>query len=83
MTTELPHHLTSGSQIEMVNVKSTVNLTGIANSSYNQKFNVTGISSARTFIVGLTTDPGTFSNDTSSRTTSLPYFKRKHYTKTY
>ncbi|BCU96540.1 MAG: hypothetical protein CM15mV12_3110 [uncultured marine virus] len=53
----------------MVNVKSTVNLTGIANSSYNQKFTVTGISSARTFVVGLTTDPGTFNNDTSARTT--------------
>ena len=67
----------------MVNVKSTVNLTGIANSSYNQKFTVTGISSARTFVVGLTTDPGTFNNDTSARTTSLPYFKRKQYSKTY
>ena len=83
VTTELPHKLTSGSQIEMVNVKSTVNLTGIANSSYNQKFTVTGISSARTFVVGLTTDPGTFNNDTSARTTSLPYFKRKQYSKTY
>ena len=83
VTTELPHNLTEGSQIEMVNVKSSVNLTGIANSSYNQKFTVTGISSARTFVVGLTTDPGTFSNDTSSRTTSLPYFKKKQFSKTY
>ena len=83
VTTELPHQLTVGSQVEMVNVKSTVNLTGIANSSYNQKFTVTGISSARTFVVGLTTDPGTFSNDTSSRTTSLPYFKKKRFNDTY
>ena len=30
-----------------------------------------------TFRVGLTTNPGTFTNDTSTRNTSLPYFKRK------
>ena len=83
VTTELPHDLTQGSQVEINNVTSTVNLTGIANSSYNQKFTVTGISSARTFVVGLTTDPGTFSNDTSSRTTSLPYFKKKRFNDTY
>ena len=83
VTTELPHHLTEGSQVEIFNVKSTINLTGIANSSYNRKFAVTGITSARTFTVGLTTDPGTFTNDTSARTTSLPYFARKRFNDTY
>ena len=35
------------------------------------------------FTVGINTDPGTFSNDTSTRTTSLPYFKRKKYSDTF
>ena len=39
--------------------------------------------SAKQFSVGLTTDPGTFSSDTSTRTTALPFFKRKRYTDTY
>ena len=83
ITTELPHDVTVGSEVEILNVKSTINITGIANSSYNGKFTVTGISSATTFTVGLTTDPGTFSNDTSARTTALPYFKKKRYNDTY
>ena len=33
--------------------------------------------------VGLSTDPGTFSSNTSTRTTALPYFKRKRYADTY
>ena len=81
--TEAPHDLTVGSQVEVLNVKSTVNLTGIANSSFNRLFTVTGISSAKNFTVGFTTDPGTFSNDTSSRTTTLPYFRRKRYDTNY
>ena len=36
--TEAPHDLTVGSQVEVLNVKSTVNLTGIANSSFNRLF---------------------------------------------
>ena len=39
---------------------------------FNNTFTVTGISSARQFTVALTDDPGTFTNNTSNRTTSLP-----------
>ena len=46
-------------------------------------FVVAGISSAKQFTVGLSTDPGSFTNDTSDRTTALPYFKRKKYENTY
>jgi hypothetical protein len=83
ITTELPHNLSVGSQVELVNIKSTNNLTGIANTGFNRSYTVTGISSAKQFNVSLTTDPGTFTNDTSARTTSLPYFKRKQYKDTY
>ena len=83
LLSELPHKLSIGSQVELINVKSTVNSTGIGNSGFNGTFNVTGISSAREFTVGLTTDPGVFSNDTTVRDVTLPYYKRKRYESTY
>jgi len=83
VTTELPHHLSNGSRVELVNITSTENTAGTAKTAYNRTYTVTGISSSKAFTVGLTTDPGTFTNDTSSRTTSLPYFKRKEYDNTY
>jgi hypothetical protein len=81
--TELPHDLSIGSQVELVNVTSTTNISGTTNSGYNGTFYVTGISSAREFSVGINTDPGEFTNNTSLRNTSLPYFKRKRYNDVY
>ncbi len=81
--TERPHNLTTDSEVELVNIKSTANTTGTANTGFNRTYQVIGISSAKSFTVGLTTDPGTFSNDTSSRTTSLPYFKKKRLNNTF
>ena len=83
ITTELPHNLSIGSQVELVNIQSTNNTTGASNSGFNRSYVVSGISSAKQFSVGLSTDPGTFTNDTSTRTISLPYFKRKQYKDTY
>ncbi len=76
-TTEIPHNLTVGSKIKINNVTSTNNPTGIANSDFNGTFTIAGISSANTFFTSdITTDPGTFTNNTSTRTTSLPTFQR-------
>jgi hypothetical protein len=83
ITTELPHNLSVGSQVELVNIKSTNNTSATQNSGFNRSFSVAGISSAKQFTVGLSTDPGTFTNDTTSRTTSLPYVKRTRYDDTY
>ena len=83
ITTELPHNLNVGSQVEILNVTSTNNSDGTANSGFNNTFNVVGVSSAKQFTVTLTTDPGTSTNDTSSRTTSLPHFKNKQYSNSY
>ena len=82
-TTELPHNLSVGSEVEVVNIKTTSNTAGVGNSGFNRTFVVTGIGSAKSFSVGLNTDPGIFSSDTTARTTSLPYFKRKKYKNTY
>ena len=81
--TELPHDLNVGSSVELSNITSTLNTTGAGNSGFNGTFEVSGISSAKNFTVGLTTNPGTFSNDINTRTTSLPHFKRKRYNDTY
>ena len=81
--TELPHELSVNSRVELINIKSGVNTTGLGNSGYNGTFYVTGITSAREFTIGISTSPGAFENDTLTRTTDLPYFKRKDYKETY
>jgi hypothetical protein len=81
--TELPHNLKIGSSVELVNITSANNTTGAGSSGFNRQFSVTGISSAKNFTVGLATDPGTFTNDINTRTTSLPHFKRSRYSDTY
>jgi len=81
--TELPHELSIGSLVELVDIKSGVNTTGVGNSGFNGTFPVTGITSAREFTVGINTDPGVFTNDLLTRNTSLPRFKRKKYNTTY
>ena len=83
IVTELPHELNVGSQVEILNITSSNNPVGTANSGFNNTFDVVGISSAKEFSVTLTTNPGTFTNNTSSRTTSLPYFKNKQYANSY
>jgi len=83
IATELPHNLSVGSVVELINVKSSTNTTAASNTGFNGTYSVTGISSAKQFSVGLSTNPGTFTSDTSSRTTTLPYFKRKNYKNTY
>ena len=81
--TELPHDLSVGSVVEVLNVTSSENTTGISSSGYNNTFTVAGISSAKSFYGPIASNPGTFTNDTSNRTTSLPTFKRKNYKNTY
>ena len=83
-TTELPHDLSIGGKVVVEKVTSSNNLVGTANSAFNGEFTVAGISSANTFYVtGSATDPGTFSNNTSVRTTALPTFKKLRANKTF
>jgi len=83
VTTELPHNLTSGSEVQLNQITSTNNTTGVNNSGFNGSFVVSGITSTRTFTVGISTDPGDFTNNVHTRNTSLPYFQRKKYENTY
>jgi hypothetical protein len=71
---ELPHNLKVGEQVEVVNISPT---------GYNGTYTVTSVPSAKEFTYEVTTSLGSFANDTSNRTSILPYFRRKKYTKTY
>jgi len=81
--TELPHYLSVGSQVQIVNVLSSNNVTGLSTSGYNGTYTVTAIPSRREFSYSLSNDPGTFLDNTSIRNTSLPYFNRKKLPGTY
>jgi len=81
--TELPHNLSVGSQVKLIQLKSLNNVTGAESSGFNGIYNVTGISSSKQFSVGINTDPGLFTNDTNARNTLLPYFVRKSFDTTY
>jgi hypothetical protein len=85
ITSELPHNLSVGSQVEILQVKSTNNTTGTATTftGFNGTYDVTAISNSKTFTYERTTDPGTFTNDTTLRTTALPHFRRKKFNDTY
>ena len=81
--TELPHDLSVDSRVELINIKSSTNTTGAANTGFNGTFHVTGITSAREFTVGISTNPGTFTSDTLTRTHHYLIFKRKNFETTY
>jgi|TARA_Y100000033_G_scaffold11525_1_gene10699 hypothetical protein len=83
--TELPHKLRAGAEVKIDNVTSANNPLGAGNSGFNGTFEVAGITSTREFTVNLTSTvgPGTFTNDTTSRTTSLPTFSQSRYPGTY
>ena len=81
--TEIPHRLPVGSKIEIRNVLSSNNSSGQFNSGFNGEFTVTSVLNTKEFTYALTTNPGTFVNNTSSRTVDLPYFNKKSYPNTY
>ena len=83
ITTELPHNLSVGSEVEILQVRSTNNTAGTANLGFNGIYVVTATSNSKSFSYAETTNPGTFTSDTTSRTTALPHFKRKKFNDTY
>jgi hypothetical protein len=83
ITTELPHNLTVSSQVEILNVTSTNNVIGADNLGFNGTFTVTAVENTKQFSYTLTSNPGTFTSDTTNRNTSLPHFRRKKFNNTY
>jgi len=80
--TELPHNLNVSDRVNILNVKSSANTTGVGNSAYNGTFTVTTVSNDKEFqysttdVDGKTHTAGDFTSDTATRTTDLPRFQR-------
>ena len=81
--TELAHNLIVGSEVEILNVRSSENTLGTEKLGYNGTFIVTGVPSRREFTYAVAVDPGTFVDNTSTRETTLPYYSKKKITGTY
>ena len=79
---ELPHNLNVSDKVNIVNVVSSANATGIGNSGYNGTFTVTAVSNDKEFQYsttdtdGKTHTTGDFTSDTATRTVDLPRFQR-------
>jgi hypothetical protein len=80
--TDHPHNLKVGDQVIIKNVTSSTNSSATINRGYNGTFTVTGVTNDKTFtysstdIFGILHVPGTFTNNTNVRNTSLPRFER-------
>ena len=80
---EQPHNLRVGDKVTVKNVKSTANTSGTVNLGYNGTFTVVTVTDDKTFTYSSTDvngnihdEPGTFTNNTSVRDTSLPRFEK-------
>jgi hypothetical protein len=83
ITTELPHNLSVGSQVEILNVRSTGNTSAAKDIGFNGTFTVVSVAHSKQFSYALNINPGTFTSDTTARTTELPHFRRKKFNDTY
>jgi len=83
ISTEMPHNLFFGSEVEIRNIVSLNNLTAEYGKGFNGNFRVLTTISRKEFVISLSTNPGAFLSNTAVRTSSLPYYKRKKYLGTY
>jgi hypothetical protein len=83
INTEIPHNLSVGSKVQIVNIFSSSNTTGVGNSGFNGIFDVTSLPSSKSFRYSLSTNPGIFVDTTSIRSKSSPHYIRKNLPGTY
>ena len=80
--TEIPHNLNVNDKINILNVESSANTTGVGNSGFNGTFNITTILNDKEFqhsttdVDGKTHTTGDFTSDTTIRSLNLPRFQR-------
>ena len=74
VTTELPHNL---------RVNDVVKIENITPTGYNGSYTVTSVTGTKEFTYTLENNPGTFTNDVTTRDSNLPRFARKKYNGTY
>jgi hypothetical protein len=83
IVTEKPHNFRVGDEIRILNVKSSGNTVGAADTGYNITRKVVGITSSKGLRVSFSNDPGTFINTLSTRNSGLPTIARKTSKATY
>ena len=88
VTSSLPHKLSVNDVVNIKNVKSSANTTGVGNSGFNGKFTVTETPTATTFTFASSTLAGTFTDTQISdafggELSDLPVFERSEYDTTY
>lgn len=83
VTTELPHELNVGAQVNIFNVSSTNNTNAIDDLGYNGTFDVVEIVNSKQLQYVVSENPGSYTNNTNIRDTNLPQFKKKRYSNTY
>lgn len=81
--TELPHNLSAGSTVEIRQVLSSTNSSGLFNLGFNGRFTVSQVLSRKEFTYKLSNNPGNFIDNTSVRNLDLPYFINKTLPSTY
>lgn len=89
--TERPHGLLVGDVVSISNVTSTYNPSAVGiTSTFNGSFNVKSVPNSRTFtytLTGVSTNPGAFTNNLNTRTSStvskLPTVSREQYKNTF
>jgi len=83
IVTEKPHNFRVGDEVRLLNVKSSGNTVGAADTGYNITRKVVGITSSKGIEVAFGNDPGTFVNTVSTRNSGLPTIARKTSKATY
>jgi hypothetical protein len=92
ITTELPHNFSVGDKVKIQKIKSTNNTDALGIvSTYNGLYSVNTVPNSKTFtysMSGVSTNPGTFTNDINLRSTrqqreGLPVVSRESYNNTF
>ena len=66
-----------GDRVLLRNIKSSGNTVGAANTGYNIRRSVVGVTSSKGFEVNFSNDPGSFITNVSTRNASLPTFSKE------
>ena len=86
VVTEKTHNFLVGDRVNFLNIKSSNNTVGAANTGYNTARVISGITSSKGFEVSFPVsdnNPGTFIDNISTRDQNLPTVSRKTYKDTF
>ena len=83
VTSERPHGLSVNDRVRIKNVKSSTNTEGLDDAGFNGYHFVTEVSGTKEFKYITTVNGGSFTDNISTRGSTLPAFERNEYDTTY